>query len=62
MIRGKKDSVAIFQTCRYHFVDTLINCFHCFDCGFPNTGMTNHIRIGIIQTNKIGRLIFYFRQ
>ena len=60
MVSCEENSVIIFKCCLYYLFDTGIYCFHRFDCSFPNTCMSNHVCIRIIETNEVGRFCIYF--
>src|SRR5688572_18032787 len=60
MIGSQENRIPILQGGGYYSLYAFINRFHGTDGRFPDTGMTYHICIGIIKTNKIRCPVFNF--
>ena len=61
MICSYENDIVIGQGSCYYPFYTMVNSFHCFYNCLEITGMTNHICIGKIQADKIGRFMIDFR-
>src|SRR6516162_2931337 len=60
VICGQKNSVSVFKGCRYYFFHAAVHSLNGPDAGLPDPGMANHVRVGVVQTDEICRLIFDF--
>jgi len=57
MIGNDHHIVAISPGCFHHFTHTLIHGIYRFFDGCINTGMSHHITIGKVETDKIGAIL-----
>src|SRR5215218_346354 len=61
MVCSQEDGVTGTECSLYNCFYASVYCFYCFNCGWPYAGMSHHISVCIIKTDKRSFALFNFR-